>query len=83
MSTIAKEHVYPSSFKRIEPQPGQESVWDYPKPPSYHPVSNNIRIPNCLSQFLFLIGNCNNFLFVKYVQTHYDSNSDLRFFNEF
>ncbi len=44
MSTIAKEDVYPSSLKRIEPQPGQESVWDYPKPPSYHPVSNNIRI---------------------------------------
>ena len=44
MSTIAKEHVYPSSFKRIEPKPGQESVWDYPKPPSYHPVPNHIRI---------------------------------------
>ncbi len=44
MSTVTKEHVYPSSLKRIEPQPGQESVWDYPKPPSYHPVANHIRI---------------------------------------
>ena len=44
MSTIAKEYVYPSSLKRIEPQPDQESVWDYPKPPSYDPVANHIRI---------------------------------------
>ena len=44
MSTMAKAHVYPSSLKRIEPQPGQESVWDYPKPPSYQPVANHIRI---------------------------------------
>ncbi len=44
MSTNAKEHVYPSSLKRIEPQPGQESVWDYPRPPSYHPVASHIRI---------------------------------------
>ena len=44
MSTVAKEHVYPSSLKRIEPRPGQESVWDYPKPPSYQAVANHIRI---------------------------------------
>ncbi len=44
MSTVTEEHVYPSSLNRIEPQPGQESVWDYPKPPSYQPVANHIRI---------------------------------------
>ena len=28
--------------KRIEPEPGQESVWDYPRPPALEPVSKEI-----------------------------------------
>src|SRR2546423_1602523 len=36
--------VYPSARNRIAPQPGQESVWDYPRPPSYRQVSTNIRV---------------------------------------
>lgn len=44
MSPDAATHVYPSSLNRVEPQPGQESVWDYPKPPRYERVSNQIRI---------------------------------------
>ena len=30
--------------KRIEPQPGQESVWDYPRPPRLESVTEQIRI---------------------------------------
>jgi uncharacterized protein (DUF427 family) len=30
--------------KRIEPKPGQESVWDYPRPPRLEPFSGHIRI---------------------------------------
>lgn len=30
--------------KRIEPGPGQESVWDYPRPPRLEPVSKRIRV---------------------------------------
>ncbi len=30
--------------KRIEPKAGQESVWDYPRPPRVEPVSEHIRI---------------------------------------
>ncbi len=29
---------------RIEPQPGQESVWDYPRPPRLEPVEERLRI---------------------------------------
>ncbi|MEL6494748.1 MAG: DUF427 domain-containing protein [Cyanobacteria bacterium J06623_7] len=29
---------------RIEPQPGQESVWDYPRPPRLEPSAKQIRI---------------------------------------
>lgn len=29
---------------RIEPGPGQESVWDYPRPPALEPVEEEIRI---------------------------------------
>lgn len=29
---------------RIEPQPGQESVWDYPRPPRLEPSGKRIRI---------------------------------------
>ena len=31
-------------MKRIPPKPGQESVWDYPRPPRLEPVSKTIRI---------------------------------------
>jgi uncharacterized protein (DUF427 family) len=30
--------------QRIEPQPGQESVWDYPRPPRLEPSSKRIRV---------------------------------------
>ncbi len=30
--------------KRIKPGPGQESVWDYPRPPRLEPFSGHIRI---------------------------------------
>ena len=30
--------------QRIEPGPGQESVWDYPRPPAVDPTSSVIRI---------------------------------------
>ena len=30
--------------KRIKPGPGQESVWDYPRPPGLEPVSKQIQI---------------------------------------
>ena len=29
---------------RIEPQPGQESVWDYPRPPRLEPVKERLRV---------------------------------------
>lgn len=31
-------------MKRIPPQPGQESVWDYPRPPRIAPCSRHIRV---------------------------------------
>ncbi len=31
-------------MKRIKPGPGQESVWDYPRPPRVEPASQHIRI---------------------------------------
>lgn len=30
--------------KRIEPGPGQESVWDYPRPPRLEPVEERLRV---------------------------------------
>jgi len=30
--------------KRIPPKPGQESVWDYPRPPKLEPTAKHIRI---------------------------------------
>jgi uncharacterized protein (DUF427 family) len=30
--------------KRIEPGPGQESVWDYPRPPALEPVRKRVRV---------------------------------------
>ncbi len=31
-------------MKRIEPKPGQESVWDYPRPPRLEPTTKQIRV---------------------------------------
>lgn len=31
-------------FKRITPKPGQESVWDYPRPPRAEPSTKRIRV---------------------------------------
>ncbi|GAB4332139.1 MAG: DUF427 domain-containing protein [Phototrophicales bacterium] len=31
-------------MKRIEPQPGQESVWDYPRPPRVEPASKPVKV---------------------------------------
>ena len=33
-----------SKPKRIEPGPGQESVWDYPRPPRLEPVADRLRV---------------------------------------
>lgn len=33
-----------SMKKRIEPGPGQESVWDYPRPPALQPVEERVRV---------------------------------------
>jgi uncharacterized protein (DUF427 family) len=30
--------------QRIEPGPGQESVWDYPRPPALDPVTSHVRV---------------------------------------
>jgi uncharacterized protein (DUF427 family) len=30
--------------QRIEPGPGQESVWDYPRPPRIEPTSSHVRV---------------------------------------
>jgi uncharacterized protein (DUF427 family) len=30
--------------RRVEPGPGQESVWDYPRPPAVRPIGKHIRI---------------------------------------
>ena len=30
--------------QRIEPQPGQESVWDYPRPPALEPTEKTVRV---------------------------------------
>lgn len=32
------------SSKRIEPGPGQESVWDYPRPPACEPTDARVQI---------------------------------------
>ena len=31
-------------MKRIEPEPGQESVWDYPRPPSVEDSTKHIKV---------------------------------------
>lgn len=34
----------PVQPERIEPGPGQESVWDYPRPPAIEPVTSVLRV---------------------------------------
>ena len=34
----------PTRPARIEPGPGQESVWDYPRPPRVEPVTDRLRV---------------------------------------
>jgi uncharacterized protein (DUF427 family) len=34
----------PGQSRRIEPGPGQESVWDYPRPPRLEPSSRLVRV---------------------------------------
>ncbi len=34
----------PVSKQRVTPQPGQESVWDYPRPPRVEPVPQRVRV---------------------------------------
>lgn len=31
-------------MRRVEPTPGQESVWDYPRPPRVEPVAERLRV---------------------------------------
>ena len=38
------DHPYPSEARRIPPGPGQESVWDYPRPPRCEAVDERIRV---------------------------------------
>lgn len=40
VSPLGKEKM----IKRIEPGPGQESVWDYPRPPAIQPTSRHLRV---------------------------------------
>ncbi len=45
---LTKQHragfAYASSMQREKPGPGQESVWDYPRPPALQPVSERITV---------------------------------------
>jgi uncharacterized protein (DUF427 family) len=34
----------PSTIERVIPGPGQESVWDYPRPPRVEPVPERLRV---------------------------------------
>ncbi|MCS6812392.1 MAG: DUF427 domain-containing protein [Cyanobacteria bacterium] len=36
--------VFPSFPQRIEPGPGQESVWDYPRPPRWEDCPHRLRV---------------------------------------
>ena len=36
--------VYTGAMQREEPGPGQESVWDYPRPPRLEPVPERITV---------------------------------------
>jgi hypothetical protein len=33
--------------QRIEPGPGQESVWDYPRPPAIEATTRHLRVDAC------------------------------------
>ncbi len=33
-----------TNIKKIKPKPGQESVWDYPRPPAIEPVTEHLKI---------------------------------------
>ncbi|KAL0030675.1 hypothetical protein WJX77_001866 [Trebouxia sp. C0004] len=45
---LTKQHragvAYASSMQREKPGPGQESVWDYPRPPALQPVPERITV---------------------------------------
>ena len=45
---LTKHHragfAYASSMQREKPGPGQESVWDYPRPPALQSVSERITV---------------------------------------
>lgn len=34
----------PKQVERVEPGPGQESVWDYPRPPRVEPATRRVRV---------------------------------------
>lgn len=40
------------AIKPIKPQPGQESVWDYPRPPKLEAVTKHLRVVHQGIQFL-------------------------------
>jgi uncharacterized protein (DUF427 family) len=44
---MAEHHITAGTVpppRRVEPGPGQESVWDYPRPPRVEPVQERIRV---------------------------------------
>jgi uncharacterized protein (DUF427 family) len=41
---MAKEGNVKGHPRRIEPEPGQESVWDYPRPPRVEPSRRRVRV---------------------------------------
>ena len=41
---LVREHNSAMERKRVEPGPGQESVWDYPRPPRIEDTSKGIRV---------------------------------------
>jgi len=42
--TSEEQCMFGHSAKRVEPGPGQESVWDYPRPPRLEPSPRHIEI---------------------------------------
>ena len=43
-AAVAAAGTVPPPTDRVVPGPGQESVWDYPRPPRVEPVSERIRV---------------------------------------
>jgi uncharacterized protein (DUF427 family) len=41
---MAEQRSWPRGVDRVVPGPGQESVWDYPRPPRVEPVPERIRV---------------------------------------